>query len=113
MDTPVYRNSIFYIGEKPYKCDVCDYATTRRGNLRTHQRIHTGEKPYQCDICDKRFSTKPKLTQHIFVHTGEKPFKEGCQRIFNDFFKKNFIKFFKKSFGNPGNTVFFYNLAAW
>ena len=64
-----------FIGEKPYKCDVCDYATTRRGNLRTHQRIHTGEKPYQCDICDKRFSTKPKLTQHIFVHTGEKPFK--------------------------------------
>ena len=65
----------FYAGEKPFKCDLCDYATTRRGNLRTHQRIHTGEKPYQCEQCDKAFATKHKLTQHILVHTGEKPYK--------------------------------------
>ena len=31
-------------GEKPNKCNQCDYASSRASNLRKHLKIHSGEK---------------------------------------------------------------------
>ena len=31
------------VGEKPYKCGICDRAFTQSGNLHQHMRIHTGK----------------------------------------------------------------------
>ena len=53
------------LGEKPYTCDVCDYATEKIGNLTTHMRTHTGEKPYTCDVCDYATAQSCNLTRHM------------------------------------------------
>ena len=31
-------------GEKPNKCNQCEFASSYAGNLRTHFKIHSGEK---------------------------------------------------------------------
>ena len=36
-------------GEKPSKCNQCDYASSRAGNLRKHLKTHRRENPQECD----------------------------------------------------------------
>jgi len=75
-----------HTGEKPFKCQVCDKAYIRKGDLVTHMRVHTGgEKPFPCSnsSCDKTYLRKADLTIHMRTHTGEKPFKcLQCDRTF-------------------------------
>ena len=39
-------------GEKSNKCNQCDYASSRAGDLRRHLKTHTGEKSNKCNQCD-------------------------------------------------------------
>ena len=65
-----------HTGEKPFKCELCDYSCTRRGNLNLHiKRDHTGERPFKCEVCDYKFCTNGQLKVHMRTHTGERPFK--------------------------------------
>ena len=41
-----------HTGDKPYKCDACEYASNQKGNLIKHIQIHTGELHYKCDFCE-------------------------------------------------------------
>ncbi|XP_031805271.1 zinc finger protein 883-like [Sarcophilus harrisii] len=61
--------------EKPYKCNQCGKDFRKKGALIEHQRIHTGEKPYECSQCGKRFRIKGDLIVHQRIHTGEKPYE--------------------------------------
>lgn len=46
--------SCHLLGEKPFKCDECNFASTTQSHLTRHKRVHTGEKPYRCPWCDYR-----------------------------------------------------------
>ena len=39
-------------GEKSYKCNQCDFASSQASNLRRHLKTHSGEKSYKCNQCN-------------------------------------------------------------
>ena len=59
---------MIHTGEKPYKCDLCDYSARRRGRLREHSLIHTGELPYKCNLCDYGTVRPENLKSHKLVN---------------------------------------------
>lgn len=75
------------LGEKPYKCHVCEKAFNQKGALQIHLTKHTGDKPYQCGFCPSMFSQKGNLRAHIQV---------SCHIILQNILTKvlNFICFF-------------------
>lgn len=64
----------FLSGEKPFKCDQCDFACIQSFDLVKHKFTHSGDKPYKCDMCPKQFTRPARLRDHIRTHTGEKPY---------------------------------------
>lgn len=51
----------YFLGERPYQCSECKYASPDSYKLKRHMRTHTGEKPYACDICPLRFTQSNTL----------------------------------------------------
>ena len=65
-------------GEKPYKCNQCDYSPSRAEYLRKHMKVHSEARPYKCNQCDSAFKRTAHLTRHMKVHSGEKTYKFEC-----------------------------------
>lgn len=57
-------------GSKEYKCPLCPYKTTRRGNVRLHLITHSDRHPFLCPTCSKAFKRSNDLRRHLLrVHT--------------------------------------------
>jgi len=57
------------------KCPDCDYATAVTRNMRLHLFTHTGQRPFKCEHCEYGFITMGNLRNHInSKHTKEKPY---------------------------------------
>ena len=55
-------------GEKPNKCNQCNYTSASSGNLQTHMTTHTGGKLFKCNQCSKAYTQKHNLSKHIKIH---------------------------------------------
>ncbi|XP_063631839.1 zinc finger protein 182-like [Cydia splendana] len=74
---------IKHSSEKPYKCELCSFATHLETNLRIHVKRHTDysdcrQKPiYKCSKCSYTCNQKLSVLEHERRHTGERPYKCG------------------------------------
>lgn len=51
--------------ERPHKCHLCSYETSRKNNLTTHLKTHTDIRPFACTQCDKKYFNKHSLMKHM------------------------------------------------
>ena len=47
------------------KCRFCDKSFTTNQKLTEHERRHTGDRPYPCELCDYASNTKGNLSHHL------------------------------------------------
>ena len=68
------KNSVlmiyFPVGEKPYKCDLCEQSFRTKSMQRQHQAIHT--KPFSCKYCGASFTKVSLCNSHIVKSHGSK-----------------------------------------
>ncbi|EDO19249.1 hypothetical protein Kpol_1050p109 [Vanderwaltozyma polyspora DSM 70294] len=68
---------------KPFKCDQCDSAFSKKSHLERHLFSHSSEKPFTCAVCNKGLTTRQQLKRHEITHT--KSFvcpHDGCSESF-------------------------------
>ena len=63
----------FYIGEKSYFCDQCEYSTNGRRNLYLHQKHKHNSFEFSCEQCLYQTNFKSRLILHKekYHKTGE------------------------------------------
>ena len=67
-----------------YPCGKCDYRSTTKGHLKTHQQSIHDKIKYPCGSCDYKASEKRSLLQHQeSVHNGRKYDCTLCSLQFN------------------------------
>ena len=58
-------------GEKPNKCNQCDFACSDPSSLSQHLKMHSGEKSNKCNQCDYASSRADNLKTHFKTHSAK------------------------------------------
>lgn len=68
-----------HTGEKPFKCDRCDFRVSIKNRLKYHYASAHGDTSVElpqhvCEICGRCFHNAPNLREHVYTHTDIKRF---------------------------------------
>ena len=77
-----YHQGRVHSTEKPYKCDMCDYAGAFKALLSQHMRNKHALKgnEFTCEVCNKILASKASLANHRLIHSNQKLFKcDQCE----------------------------------
>jgi len=82
---------VYFLGERPFMCDICGSRFATKGGLRSHSNVHTGVKrkmkvqmKHPCSVCNKRFMTHD-LVRHMRIHTGIQHIVSPIERCNGDY----------------------------
>jgi len=53
-----------HLKDKIFYCDMCEYSSPKKGNLKRHMLTHTGLRPFSCSFCEFRFGRSDELQRH-------------------------------------------------
>ncbi|KAL1020822.1 hypothetical protein UPYG_G00005170 [Umbra pygmaea] len=97
-------------GNKPFKCDECDYSSVYKKDVIRHSAIHNKDKKrksesacglsdslqvskvlsFPCPVCHRVYPMQKRLTQHMKTHSAEKP--HMCDKCGKSFKKRYTFK---------------------
>ena len=55
-------------GDKASRCKICPFIAANARTLRLHEMKHTGEKPYKCNQCDYSTLYNDCFRKHMRKH---------------------------------------------
>ena len=58
-------------GEKPNKCNQCEYSSVEASKLRIHLKRHSGEKTSKCNQRQYPCVEAGDLRKHVIAHNNE------------------------------------------
>ncbi|XP_037082100.1 uncharacterized protein LOC119102747 [Pollicipes pollicipes] len=94
--TNIRQHMLTHTGMRPFKCEICSAAFTRRSDVFRHVKIlHQQEKPFKCVKDGKEFSDRKGLKAHMEQHKRPALFAcKVCDFRFGKFeYYVNHVKF--------------------
>ncbi|XP_039762460.1 zinc finger protein 37-like isoform X11 [Pararge aegeria] len=77
------HQKFFHMGEKQFRCEICNLNFEYKRQLDHHSIKHTPLKPFKCDVCDKCFRWRNNLKKHMMIHLNIRPHVcKHCQEAF-------------------------------
>ena len=81
------------VREKLIKCDLCEFCSDSRGNMKRHANSHfPAPKTLECNECAKLFGNKAHLERHRQIHNPSFKKKFGCERCNQSFSERYNLK---------------------
>ncbi|VDK57368.1 unnamed protein product [Anisakis simplex] len=63
-----HSQSRTHLAVRAHQCKICNRSFIEKSHLVRHERIHLEDKPFKCDNCDYASSRRDKLKEHIQKH---------------------------------------------
>ena len=58
----------YILGERPFKCHICEKAFKQSSDLKKHINLHTGANQFKCEECNMEFRRADALRKHKLGH---------------------------------------------
>lgn len=67
-ESHIYFLCFVLLGERPFKCHICQKAFKQSSDLKKHINLHTGANQFKCEECNMEFRRADALRKHKLGH---------------------------------------------